>query len=435
MRLKIFLTAVQRFASVGIGVLTTVLLTNVMIAEQYGYYVYVLGLLALVIVPSQIGIPQFVLRETVRSIEAQDDVATRSVIRWGYIVVTLAGSIVVMGLMAFAHYWAPPSLGYLIILAAPLVLLTSWNAIRASILRSHGWTARSQFPENIVKPLVLLLVVLALVIINSDEITARQAILANVIAMGVSFLLGVWLVQKIGARRRTSSARYNHRVWLTATLGLGFSAALQAISLNLNVVLLGGLGRIEEVAVFKVASLIGGQVGIVLQIANIVIAKHVGAALQRGETKEVERLLARCSFFSSTASFFIVVCIIAFGKAILSVAFPPIYKDAYLAMVILAASQFLNCMTGSVALLFNLARREWVITAALLASTLINITLNLALIPKFGIEGAAFASLASLLSWNILLYVRARNSLSMDVGFIAGLKDYMGHSKLWPNQR
>lgn len=425
MKLSIFSSAAQRFASVGIGILSTLLMTNFMMAEQYGYYVYVLGVVTLILVPAQIGLPQLILRETVRSVEAGDEIATASIIRWGYVGVTVAGFIAIGGLVVFASTGMASNISHLILLALPLVLLTSWNAVRASVLRAYGWVTRSQLPENIAKPGALLLGVAALIAVTHGNLTAEQAVGANVFAVAMAFVVGFFLFRKAHSGGGKVRGVYRHKAWLLATFALSITTALRAVSMNLNVVLLGNFGMIEEAGVFKVASLIGGQVGIALQVANIVLAKDVGAALQREDKGEAERLLRKSSFLTTLTSGAVVICLAIIGRPLLSFAFPPAFSDAYWPMLILAFAQFVNCMTGSVALLLNLARLEWDITGALVISTGLNVILNVLLIPRFGIEGAAASSLISMTVWNVLLHVRAGRKLQVNVGFLAGAADFI----------
>ncbi len=414
-------TGLQRVASIGLGVLTTLLLTNVMGVEQFGYYTYVIGIVTLVLIPAQIGIPQFVLRETIRSIEAKNDVATASVIRWGYVVVTIAACIAIAGLIVFSHVAMAPGMAHLVLLALPLVVLTSWNEVRASVLRAYGWVTRSQLPENIVKPMALLFAVAAMALLaGTDSIAAEEAILANVFGVTLALFVGFWLFRKVHAGGKFVAV-YHHKAWMLATTALGLTTALRAVSLNLGVVLLGSFGMIEETGLFKVASLVASQVGVAMQVANIVIAKDVGAALERGDKRHAERLLQTSSLLTTLASAGLVLFLLIFGRWLLDLAFPPAFQVVYWPMIILAIGQLVANFTGSVSLLLNLARLEWVAMRALLYSTIVNVIANLALIPLYGVMGAAIASLLTVIVWTSVMNLQLRRLLEMQVSFLAAV--------------
>ncbi|MAT39315.1 MAG: hypothetical protein CL946_06900 [Ectothiorhodospiraceae bacterium] len=392
---------------------------------------YVIGIVTLLLVPSQIGLPQLVLRETVRAIEADENIATASIIRWSYIAVTLAGLVAIGGLLVFSQTKNAADIAHLILIGLPLILLSSWNALRASVLRAYGWVTRSQIPENVVKPTALLIFIgIVAWAAGGKGVTAGQAIAANVVAVALAFVVGFFLF-RMAHKRRNLAHRYQHSLWLWATLALGLTTSLRAISTNLDIVLLGSFGMVEEAGVFKVAALIGAQVGVALQIANIVVAKDVGAALERGQTKEVERILRKSSLLTAAASAALVLFLLAFGRVILDIAFPPAFKEAYWPMIILALAQLVNCFTGSVGLLLNFARKEWSITGALAISTAANVVLNLVLIPQYGALGAAYSSLSSMIIWNAILFRTVSRDLSMNIGIWAGIKDAFQRRSLW----
>ena len=58
-------------------------------------------------------------------------------------------------------------------------------------------------------------------------------------------------------------------------------------------------------------------------------------------------------------------------------------------------------MSGSVAIILNMTGKEKVFRNIIFVALVINILLNLLLIPKFCIEGAAIASASSLIFWNL----------------------------------
>ena len=64
-------------------------------------------------------------------------------------------------------------------------------------------------------------------------------------------------------------------------------------------------------------------------------------------------------------------------------------------------------MSGSVGFILQMTGKERVYQYILLVALFFNILLNIFLIPRYGIEGAAIASAFSLLFWNIssMLYI------------------------------
>jgi len=79
-----------------------------------------------------------------------------------------------------------------------------------------------------------------------------------------------------------------------------------------------------------------------------------------------------------------------------------------------------NSAAGSVGMLLNMTRYERDTAKGLAVSAILNVVLNLLLIPLLGIIGAAIATAVSLITWKVLLWwvVRWRlgiNSLAFDL--------------------
>ena len=80
-----------------------------------------------------------------------------------------------------------------------------------------------------------------------------------------------------------------------------------------------------------------------------------------------------------------------------------VYLPAWLPLVILAAAQLLTGLFGPVAMLLNMQGLEKRTVGAGVFAAASNVALNAVLIPRYGMVGAAVATGASLLVWNISL--------------------------------
>ena len=60
-------------------------------------------------------------------------------------------------------------------------------------------------------------------------------------------------------------------------------------------------------------------------------------------------------------------------------------------LIILCVGQFINVSTGSVGQILAMTNREKLLRISVLSGTVLNLLLNITLVPNFGMEGAAFA--------------------------------------------
>jgi O-antigen/teichoic acid export membrane protein len=69
---------------------------------------------------------------------------------------------------------------------------------------------------------------------------------------------------------------------------------------------------------------------------------------------------------------------------------------------IFALTQLINAASGMVAVFLNMTGNQVFFTKLVAVSTTLNIVLNWFLIPRYGMEGAAWASMFSIVLWNII---------------------------------
>ena len=114
----------------------------------------------------------------------------------------------------------------------------------------------------------------------------------------------------------------------------------------------------------------------------------------------------------------IAVILVIFGKYLIHMLFGVDFEPAYYPMLILVGGQLINCVAGSVGMVLNMTGHE---VQALRGSTLcglFNIVACALLIPRWGAMGAATASAASLVLWNLLMLYLVKRTVGMRCSLI-----------------
>jgi O-antigen/teichoic acid export membrane protein len=109
------------------------------------------------------------------------------------------------------------------------------------------------------------------------------------------------------------------------------------------------------------------------------------------------------------------------GGSIIELVYGEEYKSGYVALVILLAGQVVNAGSGPVALLLNMTGYERYTLRGVGVSTILNVVLNVILIPKYGIAGAAVASALTLVGWNLILVYFVARELGINSSVINSL--------------
>ena len=80
-------------------------------------------------------------------------------------------------------------------------------------------------------------------------------------------------------------------------------------------------------------------------------------------------------------------------------------------LIIISIAQFVNAISGSVGYIMQMTDNQVIFRNVILIASLINILLNYLLIPMYGINGAAVATLISMIFWNLTLIIYIKKKL------------------------
>jgi len=98
------------------------------------------------------------------------------------------------------------------------------------------------------------------------------------------------------------------------------------------------------------------------------------------------------------------VLIVVFSEFVLDI-FGNEFEIGKNTLIILAIGQFINAVSGSVGFLLNMTGKQRIFKNIFLIAVIINVVLNFILIPKYGMVGAAIATMISVAVWNIVSVV------------------------------
>ena len=159
-----------------------------------------------------------------------------------------------------------------------------------------------------------------------------------------------------------------------------------------------------------------------LQVVNMVITPRLASAFAQKDTFEAQKTASIGSLISFGLTFPIVLVFYFFGTEILNLVFGSEYVIGYRALLIISLGQAINAFFGSSISILTMSGNEKFVIKGMSLSTIVNILLNLALIPYLGIDGAAVGASSALLVWNIYLWIVIRRELNIDCTFFGLIK-------------
>lgn len=408
-------TAVLRVLGLALTLGTSVLLARIMGPEGLGAYTLAFAAISLLGIPVQMGISTLVLRETAQSQAVADWDRLRGIWYWATRrIVVMSASIVSIAVLG-VHLWPvlPPSARPVFLLGVPLIPLIALSQIRAAALRGLGRLVWGQLPEMLIRPALLVLFVLIGAMLLG--LTPLLVMGLHLIAALSAFAVGVILLMRARPQQVTQgTGRTMDPAWASAVWSLALIAGAQSILANADFLMLGWWLSEHEVGIYKVATSGGGLTVTGLGILAMITSPRFAAHYKTGQMRQLARLAAYAAVLGFAAALPVLGIFALWGGSILGWVFGTAFQDGATAMVILTAGHTLGAVFGICVGLLVMTGHEALAMRRVVASAALNVVLNLALIPRFGIEGAATATLVSTVVSNLLLWLSVRRHLGFD---------------------
>ncbi len=199
------------------------------------------------------------------------------------------------------------------------------------------------------------------------------------------------------------------RSLLAISTPMMMTASMNFIIAQMGVLILGMYRPESEVGYYAAAVKLATLTSFILQAINSMAAPKFSELFHTGRMDELFYVAKKSTklIFWTTAP--ILLLLVVLGRPVLGL-FGKGFAVAYLPMLILVAGQFVNSISGSTGYFMNMTGHQGTFRNIMGAASALNLSLALALIPHFGLYGAALAGTVSLALWNIwtLGYIKAK---------------------------
>jgi O-antigen/teichoic acid export membrane protein len=286
------------------------------------------------------------------------------------------------------------------------VPLAAGTVVVLAATRAFGTMVPTVVLDRIARP-VLQVIFLWVVLLRHAGQTSIA--LAWVSPFCLSFVLSAWWLSHLIGRvdeangdRESTSVRFKDRAagfWRFAA-PRALASLFQTLIVWLDTLFLGALGSAHEAGVYTAATrfiVLGTAfLGSVIQA----VGPQISHLLAIHRTDRAEALYQRTTAMLTTLSWPIYLALALFAPVFLRVLGSG-FASGEAALVILSVAMLVSIATGPVDWVLLMAGKSSWNLANVAGALVINIVLNLLLIPRLGMEGAAIAWAASLLANNV----------------------------------
>lgn len=390
-----------------LALLAQLALARLLGVGQYGYYAYALAWIMLLAIPCRLGLQTGMIRFAAAYRAQAEWPALRGLVRRGFQLVTATAALVALAFAAAAlllrAHMPADQLRTLLVAALVLVPLALLGATQG-LLQGYRRPARGVLPHRAFLHGGTLALVLALSATVGLEGAPAAMGLTLVGALGALAVAGYWVRDSVRPDLVASEPVYHTREWLRVSLPLMLITGMNVLMRQVDTIMLGAIAGTDAAGIYFPVARASELASIGLLATNAIVAPMVSELHAMGERRQLQRLLTLAAIATSAVTLAAVLFFWLAGEWALGL-FGPAFTAGYPALMILLAGQVVNAACGPVGFMMTMTGHQDRAALVLTVTAVANVALNAALIPRFGLTGAAAATATSIVAWNLWLFV------------------------------
>lgn len=383
-----------KFGALALGLLITPILVRVVGSEGYGDYAFVLSIFAIVITFARVGIsagirkyiaedrPEPGWQDHVFAFYARLGLGLAAVVGVALVGFALVGPI---ERLVAERFWL-----YFVLLAAMVVTDQLFYISRYTLMGLHK--ERLSEPLAVLKKLLFGVFGLSLAYVGFD---VAGLLAGTAIASLVCALVATWLLREyidLGAVFRPVPSGFS-RMDLVSFNAYNTVFILLTISLyNVDLLLLRPLAGSHQTGLYKAALVIAEFLWLVPNAVQIVFIHSTSELWSKGEVDEITRMVGRATRFTLVFTLLLAIGLAALAPEFMRYYFGVDFVDAVTPLLLLLPGVLGFAVARPI---FAVGQGKGELRTLIVATgmaAVLNLVLNLLLIPRYGMNGAAVAT-------------------------------------------
>lgn len=403
------LISVATFFGLGLSYLYSIILARYLGPDVYGLYALGLAAFNLISVIAMAGLDNATLKFVPALVETGDEPGLRRTVRIILGLSLVSGGLLCVALLLGSHTVAAgifkksemTHVLRIMALGIPAYVVSSVLITILQALQDVRWRT---FVKYVSEPVVRVLISVVLLWAGWS---LDAALVAFVAALTLSVILTLVSIRSLlaGSRIRTPVSVSTREI-LAYSTPLLLALLVSSIAVKVDFLILGYWRSAGDVGIYSAAFQTAAIMALVTKSFESIGIPFLSRAIAGGDRIRLARLYKTLLRWTLTASLPVFLLIAIFSRDILSF-FGSQFEEGALCLVILSVGQIIYAGTGTANNILLLAGySRWVMWNGL-SIGLLQMALNLALIPRYGIIGAAIAAGASQIIVNLIRVVEA----------------------------
>lgn len=366
---------------------------------EFGKYTEFITVVGIISVPYSTGMSTFIIREYA-------DKSNLNLKSLRFTVKHLP--ILIVTTFIVSKLWFDLFDNYFILLIVFAVINMILFNLFSAVYRALHKIQFSMFVESILRPVIFLMTIFVFFRNTNSSNDAFNYFL-------FSFLLGL-LIFVFKSRNiiytndpfycPSNNSRYSVLILLSY---------LQLLSNYTDVLFLSYFTSYEIVSSYKILTQFGSLLLIGLVAINQKIQPEARVLFRLNKITEIQALLKKSWLTINLFAVVLGIFLIIFFNDLIKIVFGEdfLIKDMEMTFRIYVLGIILNAFFGSGGMILNISGYERLTALSMFSSVLLNICLNLLLVPHYGMIGTAISFSASILLWNLIVSILVKRKLNL----------------------
>lgn len=406
---------ILKISNTVLGFINQVILARILGAGGVGEVI-----LAITVVRISIQIAKFGMEETMTKfiplyIDRKDDIKLKGTILFSIKFCLFFSFVFMLFVLLFSKFIAINifhSEGLLKLIPVVVIAIPAWviRDVIGGILRGYKDVFRALIPESLISPFLKILVFLLLTL---KGIAPFYAIIAFVSGEILSVIIAFKFLQNRLRTLKPVRGQCEKKKVMDVAYTIIFTGMSVLLYTQADVWILGMFKSTEIVGVYGIATKLVLLVYFPMMAFAAVIPSLISSIHASGDLVELRKVVSESTRWILSMAMPIILILLIEGKYILKYFYGPEFESGYPVLVILTLGQMIKAGAGLIGVILQMTGEHKVYMKVNIVFGILNIILNILLVPRYGMTGAAAATAFCLIMVDIICIFIIHKRLSI----------------------
>jgi O-antigen/teichoic acid export membrane protein len=387
----------------------TILVARSLGASDYGHFAFFLSLVFVAALLGTLGLPAAANLFVVRYRDRAWEPYVRHYIGFGFTVsAVFTVAVTLAGIAALRLY--PPTADLLPLPVAGMVLFAAavaWLRLGVDVARALGHPVAAAVAEQQLYGRGAMLAVVASIVAAGADLSAAAALYIWTLSAGISGLVLLWKIRtaaNLGAAATIGRRWQRYRLWLSVSTTMLVTPVFFFIVSETDVLALGFFREPAEVGIYNVARRLAEITQFPHAAMVALVLPRLAKAYGQRDTARFQACVDTMNLAALIPGCIAIVLLVTFRYPLLSL-FGAEFTAGQQVILIMCITRVVDMTLGPASEILMMSGRHVQASRINIAFSVFNIVLNLLLVPRYGMVGAAVTTLTTVTLWKLTLLV------------------------------